>query len=206
VGPGNFAAFGSLISDIRHHTVRTRTLQTRQVRFAEILGEFRRMEKEATARLAGEGVAGRDMRFVRSLGMRYLGQSWELEVELPREINSIGRLEAAFAEVHQRRFGHRNEDPTEIVNFQLAAIGQVGKPRHTGRGRRGTLKAARTGRREVYFSGAFRATAVYERERLPAGARLTGPAIIEESGATTVVPPRWRARVLAGGELMLERT
>jgi len=48
-------------------------------------------------------------------------------------------------------------------------------------------------------------TAVYERERLPHGARFAGPAIVEEMGATTVVPPAWAGSVGAWGELVLER-
>lgn len=209
LGPGNFAAFGSLISDIRQHEVRTHTLQTRRVDFTEILGMFRRMKQDGATRLMGEGVTRRDIRFVRSLGMRYLGQSWELDVEMPDTVRSIGQLEQAFAEVHERRFGHRNEDATEIVNFQLASIGQVGKPAQPPRkktGKTGTARAARTGRRPVYFAGRFRDTAVYDRMRLTAQGRVAGPAIIEESGATTVVPPRWQAVVLDGGEIMLERT
>jgi N-methylhydantoinase A/oxoprolinase/acetone carboxylase beta subunit len=45
-----------------------------------------------------------------------------------------------------------------------------------------------------------------EREHWPAGAELTGPAIVEEFGATTVVPPRWRGRVDAHGNLRFERS
>jgi N-methylhydantoinase A/oxoprolinase/acetone carboxylase beta subunit len=46
---------------------------------------------------------------------------------------------------------------------------------------------------------------VYLRDRLGLVQVVAGPAIIEESGSTTVLPPGWRAKVLAHGELMLER-
>ena len=54
-------------------------------------------------------------------------------------------------------------------------------------------------------AGAFHDTPVLDRSRLPAGAALAGPAILEEEGATTVVPPEWVLRVLDSGDLMLER-
>ena len=49
-------------------------------------------------------------------------------------------------------------------------------------------------RRSVRFDGAAHDCPVWEREHWPAGAELTGPAIVEEFGATTVVPPGWRGR------------
>ena len=205
LGPGNFAAFGSLISDIRHDYVRTRTLQTRQTALTEILAVFADMEKEAGANLATEGVALADIDYAPSLGMRYLGQSWELQVDLPRAVDSIAAIETAFGEVHQRRFGHKGDEPAEIVNFRIAAVGRVAKPELPAWRGGGSLPAAPQGRRSVYFDGSFQEVSVYERDRLPAAAMLAGPAIIEENGATTVVPPRWRAVVLEFGDLLMER-
>ena len=97
VGPGNFAAFGALISDIRHDYIRTRTLLTRRVKFRDIVSQFRGMEEEGRENLLREGVAGRNFLFLRSLGMRYLGQSWELKVDLPNSVRSIAQLERRFS-------------------------------------------------------------------------------------------------------------
>ena len=55
------------------------------------------------------------------------------------------------------------------------------------------------------FDAAPIATAVYARDRLPSDVALEGPALIEEAGATTVVPPGFRARVDAHANLLLER-
>jgi N-methylhydantoinase A len=48
-------------------------------------------------------------------------------------------------------------------------------------------------------------TTVYERARLPLGARLAGPAIVEQADTTTVIPPGVTARVDEGGNLRLRR-
>ena len=61
------------------------------------------------------------------------------------------------------------------------------------------------GRRAVSFAGAFGAVPIYDRERLPSGAWLAGPAVIEESGSTTVVPPGWALQVLGSGDLLMQR-
>ena len=60
--------------------------------------------------------------------------------------------------------------------------------------------------RPIWFDGAPVECPVWERERLPERARLTGPAIVEEFGATTVIPPRWAGEVDEHGNLILERT
>jgi N-methylhydantoinase A len=57
----------------------------------------------------------------------------------------------------------------------------------------------------VWFAGAASECPVWERERLPERARFAGPAIVEEFGATTVLPPGWRAEVDPHGNLVLER-
>ena len=68
-----------------------------------------------------------------------------------------------------------------------------------------SLDAARIERRSIRFDGAAHDCPVWERERLPADAELRGPAIVEEFGATTVVPPGWCGSVDAWGNLRFER-
>jgi N-methylhydantoinase A len=205
VGPGNFAAFGSLISDLRRDYVRTRTLLCGAEVWPEIDAQFREMEAAAHANLIAEGVAEADIELRRSAGMRYLGQSWELNVELQPETTTIDRIVAAFAEVHDRRFGHRSGGSAEIVNFRIAAIGRVRKPALPHLEPAPTRSISQTTKRDVYFGGAFTPTPVYLRERLVLEQAIRGPAVIEESGSITLVPPGWSATVLRHGELMLAR-
>jgi len=68
-----------------------------------------------------------------------------------------------------------------------------------------TLADAVLGARPVWFDGSWFDTPVYDRARLPAGAHLSGPIVVEEAGATTIVPPHWSTAVLEYGELLLER-
>ena len=68
-----------------------------------------------------------------------------------------------------------------------------------------TVDEALIERRSIWFAGSPVDCPVWERERLPEGARFTGPAILEEFGATTVVLPGWRGAVDAHGNMVLER-
>jgi N-methylhydantoinase A len=59
--------------------------------------------------------------------------------------------------------------------------------------------------RAVYFDDGWLDVPVYERSRMPAGARFSGPALVEEMGSVTVVPPDWNGMVGDFGELTLIR-
>jgi N-methylhydantoinase A len=67
------------------------------------------------------------------------------------------------------------------------------------------LEGALVERRPVWFGGRPHDCPVWDRDRLPEGARLSGPAIVEEFGATTVVPPGWRGAMDALGNIRFER-
>jgi N-methylhydantoinase A len=55
----------------------------------------------------------------------------------------------------------------------------------------------------VWFGGVRHDCPVWERERLPARGELAGPAIVEEFGATTVIPPGWAGRLDEHGNIRL---
>ncbi|HET7343505.1 MAG TPA: hydantoinase/oxoprolinase family protein, partial [Methylomirabilota bacterium] len=116
-------------------------------------------------------------------------------------------IAARFHEQHRVTYGHANPAATiEMVNARLGAYGVVAKPaaeHHRADG--ATLDGALIERRRVWFGGTPHDCAIWERERLPERAALAGPAIVEEFGATTVVPPGWRGALDAHGNLRLER-
>jgi len=203
--PGNFSAFGSLISDLRRDYVRTRLADTRRATLADIETVFAELEREASADLAAEGIPRERISLTRTLGMRYVGQSWELIVRVPPGADSMAVLERAFHEAHERRYGHASDGAAEIVSFRLAAIGAVPKPPPSRWSVAGTLAEARRTERAVRFGGESTMIAVYERPRLPGGVPLAGPAVVEEMGATTVIPPGWTGTVGPWGNLVLER-
>jgi N-methylhydantoinase A len=118
----------------------------------------------------------------------------------------MGALQTLFHGAHERRYGWSHDAPAEVVSFRLTAIGRVAKPSLPTVQAEGTLDGARAERRDVYFDGAWLPVPVYERGRLPAGARFAGPALVDEMGAVTVVPPGWQGAVGRLGEITLTRS
>jgi N-methylhydantoinase A len=207
--PGNFSALGLLASQIKHDDVRTRVGPLRD-RLTVALALFGEMERAARHQLSLEGFAAHEQKLVRSLDLRYQGQAFELNVtvgdagvpELEIEV-----IEAAFHRQHLGAYGHSSPGATvELVNARLTAYGLVPRPsseRH--RGAAAALDGALVARRTVWFDGAPRDCPIWDRERLPERAPIGGPAIVEEFGATTIVPPGWRGAADEHGNLRFER-
>jgi N-methylhydantoinase A len=204
--PGNFSALGLLAADIKHDDVRTRVGPLRE-RLAGLESLFAEMEAGARPQLEREGFAPEQQRLRRSLDLRYRGQAFELNVALDEGVPVLETLEAAFHREHQGAYNHSTPGAViELVNARLAAYGLVSRPApEPHRSASPSLDAALVERRAVWFDGARHDAPVWERARLPARAALRGPAIVEEFGATTVVPPGWRGSVDAHGHLLFTR-
>jgi N-methylhydantoinase A len=203
--PGNFSALGLLASDIKHDEVRTRVGPLRE-RWSLLAGLFAEMEQGVRRQLELEGFDAAQQRMRRSLDLRYRSQAFELNLELGEE--SLPAVEATFHRCHQAMYGHADPTATiELVNARLSAYGVVAKPAPERHGAAAAVReAALIERRAVRFDGAAHDCPVWERERLPGDAELRGPAIVEEFGATTVVPPGWRGAVDGHGNLRFEHT
>jgi N-methylhydantoinase A len=198
--PGNFSALGLLASDIKHDDVRTRVGPLRE-QLDVLAALFEEMTTAARRQLELEGFAPTAQRFVRSLDLRYRGQAFELNVPIPDAI-VVESIEADFHRQHRATYGHASPDgAVELVNARLVAYGIVDKPAAEPHRGHADSEARSGSRRPVWFGGAPCDCPVWEREQLAAGATVDGPAIVEEFGATTVVPPGWSGAVDAHGNL-----
>ncbi len=203
--PGNFCAFGALISDVRHDHLRTHRAAVAEDDLRGLEGAFLQIEETARRAMIEEGLPDTDVSLHRSAGMRYLGQSWDLIVRLPNQVSSAAVLASLFHAAHEKRYGYRAADPIEIVSLRVSAIGRVAKPKLAEWTVTGTLADARHDSRQVWFAGKRFDVPVFARDQLPRASRFAGPAIIEEMGAVTVVPPDWQVAVGGVGELHLTR-
>ena len=204
--PGILSARGMLTADVVKDYSRTVLLPVESVDEKVLARYFRVMGAEAEREMRAEGFPR--TRVNRFADMRYLGQSYELTIPLPRGVKEYlpARLRAAFDLAHQDRFGISNPKRlSEIVTLRLRASGRVQKPK-AGRasGGGGDASKALVGRREMIFEGKKTGGRVYERGLLRAGDCLRGPAVMTEFSATTVLPPGAVCRVDEWGNLVLD--
>ena len=203
--PGNFSAYGLLTADRRHDLSRTEILPLSGATLDDVEAILRPLREAATAELAAEGFARHAIRTEAHVDMRYQGQAFELTTPLADDAGSIGDLVAAFERLYEQRYAHADSGPIEAVAFRVSAFGGIETPPLVAAEVQGTLADALTGTRACRFGEDDLETAVYARERLPAGAGIAGPAIVDEAGSTTLVPPGFQAVRDAGGALVLSR-
>ena len=205
--PGTFSAFGMLVSDVQQSRSVTRMTRLDTADAAELDKIFADMEAAAVAELLTEKFPRGQIATLRSAGMRYRGQSYEVSVPVGalRGSPDIAALAERFHDAHQRRYGHMAaSEAVEIVNFQVTAIGKIPKPKvHEVPVVTAAQLPASAERRTVYFGPTDAIDVpVFRRAALPAGTAIGGPAIIEEKTSTTVLYPGQRARI--DGYLNLE--
>ena len=204
--PGVLSALGMLAADILKDYVRTVMIGADQAA-GRVEPVFAELEKRGRDDLRHEGVGTDQTSIERYLDLRYVGQSYELQV--PYE----GDLAAAVSEfhsAHDRRFGY--SDPNErvqVVNVRLKARGVTDRPRIERESIEPNVVAEPIAVRPVVFGADGRAveiqTPIYDRTTLKPGVAISGPAIVTQYDTTTVLPPGWRLMVGATRSLIAER-
>jgi N-methylhydantoinase A len=206
--PGVLAAFGLLAAAIEHQHARTLQARTDAADLDAVNRVLAELDAAGRARMREEGVPAAEVRVAYAADMRYVGQAYELEVPVGAPVTHAGMPEvlAGFHAIHERVYGYaRTQEPVEFVNFRAVHSYPLPRPVVRPAARpHGSLDDARAGERRAYFGG-FVPTAIYERGRLPLGARVAGPAIVEQSDTTTVIPPGVTATVDDAGNLRLRR-
>jgi len=204
--PGNLSALGLIVSDIRHDDVVPLLIVLQELKNNEIEDKFHEMKEKAARVLVVEGFGSEKILFQRSLDLRYRGQAFELNIPV-QEGNSLDEIMEKFHKRFQERYGHSHpEQKVELVNLRLSSFGVIDKPfLKPLELKRASFQYEKKDERKVFFQGAFWDTPIFERDFLPCGEILNGPIIIEESGATTVVPPDWMVRIDSYGNLILNR-
>jgi N-methylhydantoinase A len=196
--PGALSAYGILASNVIKDLSRTILLRVKdEVPRGKLENEFRALERSAQREFQEEGWRGKP-RFVRSTDMRFRGQGYELNILFGAD------LSADFLREHQRRYGYAYENrELEIVTLRLRAMLPVSnlnlEVEETGH--RGTPAAPSV---KTWFGNRRFSTRLYDRPHLARWKRYSGPAIITEYSATTVIPPGARFQSDNAGNLVLE--
>ena len=197
--PGALSAVGILLADTVRDFSRTVMMPGEAIEsVGEIFGE---LSVEGAAEFAAVGLKGVAER---SLDLRYRGQGYELNVAYDPKAAELSIK--AFHELHRQRYGFADAGrPVEIVNVRVRMIA-ASEPYEPERRAlvAGDGSAACSVQREVWFEGGWRETRIYKRKLLRPGDAITGPAMITEYTAATLVPPGCAARVDGLGNLVIE--
>ena len=203
--PGLLSAIGLLHADVRGDFSLTRLLRAERANVDAFNAGIADLQARGAEWMRSEGES--KARFNWFVDLRYFGQNFELIMPLARDrltAASLQRLAGAFHRRHKAFYGYdMPAQPVEIVNLRLVVTAARQAPPAAP-----VVKIAHnpidTEKRRVWFAGTgFVKTPVYQRDQLRAGWRCSGPAIIEQMDATTVVPPKAKLHNDALGYLHL---
>lgn len=192
-----FSAWGMLLTDLRRDYLQTQIVDLSVPgAAAQLDSDLRGLEEQALQAYSAEDIDPSRVRFLRYGRCRYQNQEHSVEIILPGgEITTaqIDAIRQRFDEDYEREYTYRLAAPVELVAYHLVAIAEVDKlqPRPLpGAGDGADASGAIKERRDVdWVQDGVQETAIYNGDELTPGMQFTGPAIIEEAGATTVIPP-----------------
>lgn len=207
--PGVLSALGLLVANIEHEQATTLGKRAKDLAVHDLIRAFAPLEQECWRRMQADRAAPEQVTIVRSAEMRYVGQSYELEVPIdgPMDATVVERLQTAFHARHEQVYGH--SDPTsevEVVNLRAVMVSPLPKPVLQRTSGTTDVHAAQIGLRRASFGrdGGGVETAVYARDRLPIEGEIVGPAIIEQADTTVVIYPGHVAKLDCAGNLIIK--
>lgn len=204
--PGMLSAHGALAASQRHELSQTILKPIATVSSTLLDQVLQKLQTHVNTQLQDDGSAKDKYTFVAEADLRYSGDSVEitLPLHLANPSANLDKLEEQFVSAHQTLSGFDRELPVEIVNLRI--IG-------TTQSQVSTLKAKSQLRRSestipdqcrICFDGDFLDTQVYERLDLTPDMSVSGPAVILQYDATTLIHPGHNATVCPDGTLLIQ--
>jgi N-methylhydantoinase A len=200
--PAHFSALGMLMADERHDLVRTYLAELNAADFDVVRRIGEELIGEAYKLLGRKDNVHCQIQF----DLRYVGQEFTLSVSVTPEQLARGdrkAIRASFDDLHEQRYAHHaTDEPVEMINIRLVALGQRSKLALPALAKEGIL-APREKRPVLFDQGGPVDCPVYDREKLKPGDKFDGPALVSEYASTTVIFPGDKVAVADTGELII---
>ena len=205
--PGVLSALGLMVSDLRADYARTCLQRPPHFHHDDMEAVFSGLEERANEWFEREGLQLRSRLLQRSASLRYQGQGFELSVPWNGRVDAASTAECIrqFHALHRQLYTFAQEDaPVELITLGVTAVGSLSQPELPRLGKSGALKDALIGTQPVFFPQGLRDCPVYDRSKLGAGVHFTGPAILTQLDATTLVGAGQRVQIDDVGSMVIE--
>lgn len=206
-GPGVLCAFGDATTRVRSEATRSVTKTFQHTSNREVAAILKDLRDNVVRGLEEEGVPLAEQELSYEAGVRYSGQAFEVTMPVNLdgfEKDGLEKLKAAFDAEHERMFTFKLEVDAELVTVRAVSLGKAPLIA-SGEIASGDGNPARAKVRDhkMWCDGKEVAGAIYDRRKLLAGDRITGPAIITEMDSTTVLLPGHVATVDKYGVILI---
>jgi N-methylhydantoinase A len=204
--PGVLSAFGLLAANVEHDQMETFAYRADRVDAAAFERAFEKLTVLGQSKMASDGVAPAAVEVRRQADMRYVGQSYELTIDIPHSADQIAGAVEGFHQRHGDLYGHSDASAAvEFVHLRTVHVHRAAERKTEKRAIAPGSPAAPATHRQAYFEDrGFTQTPIYHRHTLVASQRIEGPAIVEQPDTTLVIHPGQRATVRADRSLQIE--
>lgn len=202
---GVASAFGATAMDMRHDIETFHYAALDSVKVDDLNRLYEQIESEARARLVADGLAEDAVELRRTAQMRYVGQTYEVETDIPSgklSDSQIPSIEKAFHASHEKEYGVSNENfGIAFVSLSVTAVGKLKEPpvHDFSGGKTGSSHSTRP----VYFDGKWYDADLYDGKIIGLGAKMEGPAVVEYLDSIAVIPPACSAEVDSSSNLIV---
>lgn len=206
--PGTFCAMGATLADIKRDYIRSLRHRIRDDAAAGdlVATTLATLCDEGREWVRGEGANLGEPAMTASADLRYDGEAFDLNVEIPvQDAVDIDAIREAFHREHEKHYGFRDlESGVEIVTLRLRVTAHLPAWQQQNPPLRQPAEAIE--RRDIFVEGAYRQVPVYRRHDLAAGQHVAGPILLEQDDTTTWILPGWSLAVHENGSLIVDRS
>ena len=210
--PGITSAMGLLTTDLKHDLIQNEFTLSTDPNLAKLNADLKALEDQVKAQLQADGFSDDAMTLQRFADCRYVGQGYELRALVPNGELDDAALESVwqqFHDLHTAEYGHAfPENPVELVTLRVTGTGPMPKLSGLPVPEEGDVQDAWLKTAVTYFrvNGQLEkySTNFFERDRLPIGGQIEGPAVIFQKDSTILLPPHSHTTVEANGNLLIQ--
>ena len=204
--PGLLSAYGLSVSNFKRSYVQTELNTTKKISKKKLHDEFEKLKNIGKDELSKYRISQEKLKIVPSLDLRYIGQNLDINIEVCLDDLSKNGLKKPINDFHKaykNRCGHSfPEEDIELVNYRLNFI----VPRVLPVEKKSIVKQDISKEKgEIYQNNKWIKCAYLKRSSLPVGFLTSGPVVIEEPTATTVVPGGWNLKVDKNFNLIIKK-
>jgi len=203
---GVASALGATTMNVRHDVEAFLYSDLASANVDELNRVYDEIEAKARDRLLQDGVPKNRIEMKRTAQMRYVGQTYEVDVNISSGKLSqthIPKIAEAFHAAHMQEFGVSSDDfPIAFVALGVVATGILAEaPVFSFAASPDSAAADRS--RKVYFDGKWVDAKLWSYSEILPGETIAGPAVVEYLDSIAVLPPGCDGKVDPHGNLIV---
>lgn len=205
--PGVLCAYGDATTRMRSEMARSFSSRLDTADGNELEDVLAQMAQDVSRELEDQGVPASEQEVQFEAGVRYQGQGFEVVLPITKDgfaASGLAELSDAFHKEHEKLFTFRLEVPIELVNLRVTVLGKEANVKASKiESGNGNPEAAFIETSKVWMDNAEKDASVYDRDKLLAGDKISGPAIITEMDSTSLVLSGHVAEVDGFGNILI---